>query len=121
MLNAIQDGDTVTKIGRKDSGKEAAEKMIYRLHSTMLMKAKAMCDANGVEFDLTVFNTMFNNAKSSAVAGSIETKNVFISYMQLVPETTINPQDLIKTFTTNFKDSYTVWVNAEAADAKNKK
>ena len=51
MLNAIQDGDTVTKIGRKDSGKEAAEKMIYRLHSTMLMKAKAMCDANGVEFD----------------------------------------------------------------------
>lgn len=116
MLDAIQDGDTVTKIGRKDSGKEDAEKMIDRLQSTMRMKAKAMCDANGVEFDLTVFNTMFNNAKSSAVAGSIETKKaLFLSI------TTINPQNLIKTFTTNFKDSYTVWVNAEAAEAKNKK
>ena len=113
MLDAIQDGDTVTRIGRKE---EDAEKMIDRLQSTMLMKAKAMCDANGVEFDLTVFNTMFNNAKSSAVAGSIETKKaLFLSI------TTINPQNLIKTFTTNFKDSYTVWVNAEAADAKNKK
>lgn len=113
MLDAIQDGDTVTRIGRKE---EDAEKMIDRLQSTMLMKAKAMCDANGVEFDLTVFNTMFNNAKSSAVAGSIETKKaLFLSI------TTINPQNLIKTFTTNFKDSYTVWVNAEAADVKNKK
>ena len=113
MLDAIQDGDTVTRIGRKE---EDAEKMIDRLQSTMLMKAKAMCDANGVEFDLTVFNTMFNNAKSSAVAGSIETKKaLFLSI------TTINPQNLIKTFTTNFKDSYTVWVNAEAAEAKNKK
>ena len=113
MLDAIQDGDTVTRIGRKE---EDAEKMIDRLQSTMLMKAKAMCDANGVEFDLTVFNTMFNNAKSSAVAGSIETKKaLFLSI------TTINPQNLIKTFTTNFKDSYTIWVNAEAADAKNKK
>ena len=54
MLNAIQDGDTVTKIGRKDSVKEDAEKMLDRLQSTMRMKAKAMCDANGVEFDLTV-------------------------------------------------------------------
>ena len=113
MLDAIQDGDTVTRIGRKE---EDAEKMIDRLQSTMLMKAKAMCDANGVEFDLTVFNTMFNNAKSSAVAGSIETKKaLFLSI------TTINPQNLIKTFTTNFKDSYTVWVNAEAAEAKNRK
>ena len=113
MLDAIQDGDTVTRIGRKE---EDAEKMIDRLQSTMLMKAKAMCDANGVEFDLTVFNTMFNNAKSSAVASSIETKKaLFLSI------TTINPQNLIKTFTTNFKDSYTVWVNAEAAEAKNKK
>ena len=113
MLDAIQDGDTVTRIGRKE---EDAEKMIDRLQSTMLMKAKAMCDANGVEFDLTVFNTMFNNAKSSAVAGSIETKKaLFLSI------TTINPQNLIKTFTTNFKDSYTAWVEAEAADAKNKK
>ncbi len=115
LLEAMQDGSSI-------SGEYAfvyelkAEKMIDKLQSTMLIKAKAMCDANGVKFDLTVFNTMFNNAKSSAVAGSIETKKaLFLSI------TTINPQNLIKTFTTNFKDSYTAWVNAEAADAKNKK
>ena len=115
LLEAMQDGSSI-------SGEYAfvyelkAEKMIDKLQSTMLIKAKAMCDANGVKFDLTVFNTMFNNAKSSAVAGSIETKKaLFLSI------TTINPQNLIKTFTTNFKDSYTVWVNAEAAEAKNKK
>ena len=115
LLEAMQDGSSI-------SGEYAfvyelkAEKMIDKLQSTMLIKAKAMCDANCVKFDLTVFNTMFNNAKSSAVAGSIETKKaLFLSI------TTINPQNLIKTFTTNFKDSYTAWVNAEAADAKNKK
>ncbi len=115
LLEAMQDGSSI-------SGEYAfvyelkAEKMIDKLQSTMLIKAKAMCDANCVKFDLTVFNTMFNNAKSSAVAGSIETKKaLFLSI------TTINPQNLIKTFTTNFKDSYTAWFNAEAADAKNKK
>ena len=113
LVFGVADDDELVGLANAE---EDAEKMIDRLQSTMLMKAKAMCDANGVEFDLTVFNTMFNNAKSSAVAGSIETKKaLFLSI------TTINPQNLIKTFTTNFKDSYTVWVNAEAADAKNKK
>ena len=111
LLEAMQDGSSI-------SGEYAfvyelkAEKMIDKLQSTMLMKAKAMCDANGIEFDLTVFNTMFNNAKSSAVASSIETKDVAIGF-QMFTEATINPQNLVKTFMTNFKDSYTAWVNAE--------
>mgnify|MGYP001114546684 FL=1 len=92
LLEAMQDGSSI-------SGEYAfvyelkAEKMIDKLQSTMLMKAKAMCDANGIEFDLTVFNTMFNNAKSSAVASSIETKDVAIGF-QMFTEATINPQNL---------------------------
>ena len=44
-----------------------AEKMVDRMKSQMLTKAKAMCTANGIEFDESVFNSMFNNAKSIAV------------------------------------------------------
>ena len=44
-----------------------AEKMIDRMKSQMLKKAKAMCDANGVKFDESAFQSMFNNAKSIAV------------------------------------------------------
>ena len=43
-----------------------ADKMIERMKSQMLTKAKAMCTANGVKFDESVFTTMFNNAKETA-------------------------------------------------------
>ena len=43
-----------------------ADKMIERMKSQMLTKAKAMCTANGIAFDESVFTTMFNNAKASA-------------------------------------------------------
>ena len=48
-----------------------AEKMVDRMKSQMLAKAKAMCTANGVEFDESVFKTMFNNAKSIAVNAAV--------------------------------------------------
>ena len=48
-----------------------AEKMIDRMKSQMLKKAKAMCNANGVTFDESVFKTMFNNAKSIAVNAAV--------------------------------------------------
>ena len=44
-----------------------AEKMIDRMKSQMLKKAKAMCNANGVTFDESAFQSIFNNAKSIAV------------------------------------------------------
>ena len=44
-----------------------AEKMVDRMKSQMLTKARAMCSANGVEFDESVFQSIFNNAKSIAV------------------------------------------------------
>ena len=37
------------------------------MKSQMLKKAKAMCNANGVTFDESAFQSMFNNAKSIAV------------------------------------------------------
>ena len=48
-----------------------AEKMVDRMKSQMLKKARAMCSANGVEFDEIVFKTMFNNAKSIAVNAAV--------------------------------------------------
>lgn len=48
-----------------------AEQIIDGLRSQMLSKAKAMCQANGVEFDLSSFSTMFNNAKSIAVNAAV--------------------------------------------------
>lgn len=48
-----------------------AEKMVDRMKSQMLTKAKAMCTANGVDFDESVFNSMFNNAKSIAVNAAV--------------------------------------------------
>lgn len=48
-----------------------AEKMIDRMKSQMLKKAKAMCNANGVTFDESAFQSMFNNAKSIAVKTAV--------------------------------------------------
>ena len=44
-----------------------AEKMVDRMKSQMLKKARAMCSANGVEFDEKAFQSMFDNAKLIAV------------------------------------------------------
>ena len=48
-----------------------AEKMVDRMKSQMLTKARAMCKANGVEFNNEAFETMFNNAKSIAVNSAV--------------------------------------------------
>lgn len=45
-----------------------AEQMVNGLRSQMLSKAKAMCSANGIKFDLGKFTAMFNSAKSIAVS-----------------------------------------------------
>ena len=60
-----------TKKRGADYYKSIAENMVDRMKSQMLTKAKAMCTANGVEFKEDVFNTMFNNAKSTAVNAAV--------------------------------------------------
>ena len=48
-----------------------AEKMVDRMKSQMLKKARAMCSANGVEFDEKAFQSMFDNAKLIAVNAAV--------------------------------------------------
>ena len=48
-----------------------AEKMVDRMKSQMLTKARAMCSANGVEFDEKAFQSMFDNAKLIAVNAAV--------------------------------------------------
>lgn len=69
ILKAYQTGTLLTtrKHGA-DYYVKIAEQIIDGLKSQMLTKAKNMCSANGVEFDMSKFNTMFNNAKGIAVS-----------------------------------------------------
>ena len=61
-------GKKITVKGKgSDYYTNLAERMINQMAKQMRTKAEAMCEANGVEFDEKVFNTMFNNAKSIAV------------------------------------------------------
>lgn len=48
-----------------------AEKMVDRMKSQMLTKAQAMCSANGIKFDNSAFQSMFNNAKQIAVNAAV--------------------------------------------------
>ena len=48
-----------------------AEKMVDRMKSQMLKKARAMCSANGVECDEKAFQSMFDNAKLIAVNAAV--------------------------------------------------
>lgn len=61
-------GKEITVKGKgSDYYTNLAERMVNQMAKQMRAKAEAMCEANGIEFDETVFNTMFNNAKSIAV------------------------------------------------------
>ncbi len=48
-----------------------AERMIDNMKSQMLNKAQTLCEANGVEFDEQIFNTMFTNAKYTAISAGV--------------------------------------------------
>ena len=91
---------------------EQARQIINNMQKQMLNKAKAMCEANGVEFKNDEFTAMFNNAKSIAVNAGITGNNF---------EVTMNVKTLIDTFTDNFKQNYSTWVSTEASKLKNKK
>ena len=86
-----------------------AEQIVNNMQVQMLNKAKAMCTANGVEFKEDIFNTMFNNAKSAAINAGV-TSNISTA--------TLNVKTLLDTFTDNFKQNYSAWVEEEAKKAK---
>lgn len=61
----------VTKGEGADYYVKVAEQIIDGLKAQMMTKAKAMCTANGVKFDESVFNTLFSNAKGTAVDAAV--------------------------------------------------
>lgn len=113
----MKNGETVTT--RKqgpDHYIKIAETIIDKLKSQMLIKARSMCLANGVEFEITIFETMFNNAKSSAVTTSVSGQD---SSFFRHSESTLDPQKLVTTFTTEFKINFTAWVEKQNATQNN--
>lgn len=114
LAEALNSGTPVTILTRRDEEDNTAEKMIDRLQSSILIKAKTMCEANGIDFDASVFSTMFNNAKLAALnSGGATDKKVLGGLL-----TIINPQMLIEEFIKNFQESYTAWVESEASEAE---
>ena len=65
------------------------------LKPQLFLKAKAMCDKNGITFDNTVFDTIFNNSRAAA---NVSESN--------------NPQLILAQ---NFKTNFTTWVESEKA------
>lgn len=65
-------GKTVTvKKKGADYYVKIANQLIDNMKRQMLAKAQAMCKANGIEFDNSVFDTMFNNAKLTALNAGV--------------------------------------------------
>lgn len=124
-LGQNEDGETVnksvvysynnnTKITGNDKILQSEmDKAITRLKPQMLKKAMAMCKANGVTFDNDVFEKRFDNAKGLAVYS-----DNYESYLEFFKQA--DTRAIVDNFTQNFKTSYTAWVDAEKAKAKNK-
>ena len=87
---------------------EQADKACQRMQSQLLRKAKAMCEANGIEFDMTAFTTIFNNASATAKAASISTIELGFSTIA-----NLKTPLLTQTLVTTFQTDYTTWVNTE--------
>ena len=87
------------------------EQIINNMQKQILNKAKAMCEANGVEFKNEVFDSMFNNSKEIALNAGITRDGITAN---------LNVKTLLDTFAENFKQNYSNWVEAEANKAKNK-
>lgn len=84
--------------------------MFVQMKSQIMNKARAMCAANGIEFDNKVFETSFNNAKSVATQDAIE-QNTFIY--------SFNPKNVMNKFTKEFQTSYTTWVESQKSKLNN--
>ena len=99
----VENGDLA-----KEQMEEQADKACQRMQSQLLRKAKAMCEANGIEFDMTAFTTIFNNASATAKAASISTIELGFSTIA-----NLKTPLLTQTLVTTFQTDYTTWVNTE--------
>lgn len=102
---AFEKGTNYTVQHRLYTVQKNLENMFIQINAQMLAKARAMCQANGVEFNNQAFETAFNNAKITATNGAIGYK--------AVRKIGFNPRSVITTFTTEFKTNYTAWVDSQ--------
>ena len=65
---------------------------------------KAMCEANGIEFDNDKFDTIFENSKGYAIS---------VTSAQFLWMTYLNPKECINTFLTSFKASDVAMIETE--------
>lgn len=93
-----------------------AEQMIDKLKDQMLTKAKTMCSKKGVTFDQSSFDKIFNSAKMQGVSTS-QQSSVMLKILNI---SRLNTQNLVNTFTEQFKTNYTNWVETEANKTKEK-
>ena len=93
-----------------------AEQMIDKLKDQMLTKAKTMCSKKGVTFDQSSFDKIFNSAKMQGVSTS-QQSSVMLKILNI---SRLNTQNLVNTFTEQFKTNYTNWVETEANNTKEK-
>lgn len=93
-----------------------AEQMIDKLKDQMLTKAKTMCSKKGVTFDQSSFDKIFNSAKMQGVSTSQQSSVM----LRILNVSRLNTQNLVNTFTEQFKTNYTNWVETEANKTKEK-
>ena len=93
---------------KRDSLEQQVQEMLDTLQPQMLQRAQIMCEANGVEFDMAVFTTIFNNAKGTAISNAIVEKKVGIFELP-----TFNAATAVNEFTSEFAKSYSEWVEKE--------
>ena len=79
-----------------------ARHVVHKMQAQLLNKARNMCNANGVEFDKAIFDTIFNNASATALSKGIARDSIFKS--------SLNTRVFINTLTAEFKTNYTNWV-----------
>ncbi len=120
VLEALKNGDEVS-ICTVQNGSEldvsSAEDLLDALESQLKRKAISMCDANGIEFDENVFNTIFANSKGSTIADYVTVSVYNAKMINLKQEyDTFNPSTLMTMFTNDFKTSYTAWVEKQKSE-----
>ncbi len=111
VINIDENGneDTIDVIDKSEEEiDEQVDKACQRMQSQLLKKAKAMCEANNIEFDLSIFNTIFNNSSASAKISSVDV--IELGFTKFYKLDSIN---LAQTLVNNFKENFTAWVDSE--------
>lgn len=133
LKKALQTGETLSvKKKGKDYYKPQAQEMIEKLRPQFFAKAQAMCEANGIEFDMIKFEEIFDDIKSQSVDAAMGgNKGVsgwnsagttgkalcwtaigwaIFAFGGKHSKSIFNPQTLIESFTQGFKTNFTNWV-----------